>query len=82
MIKIWVDDERPAPEGYDVCVTSVEDAIKELTIAYAVSATVEISLDHDAGCQGGIAMIILKFLTCWKNAAIVALPGIDSLKTK
>lgn len=52
-IKIWVDDERPAPEGYDVCVISVEDAIKELTIAYAVSATVEISLDHDAGCQGG-----------------------------
>lgn len=61
-IKIWVDDERPAPEGYDVCVTSVEDAIKELTIAYAVSATVEISLDHDAGCQGGDCDDYIKIL--------------------
>lgn len=52
VIKIWVGDGIPASEGYNVCVASIEDAMKELTTAYAASAPVEISLDYDVDCQG------------------------------
>lgn len=62
IIKIWVDDKREMPEGYDIHVTSVEDAIKELAAAYAVSVPVEISLDHDAGTQGGNCDDYIKIL--------------------
>ena len=48
-MKIWVDDLRPAPEGY-VWVRSVSDARKIIEIANGREEIIEIiDLDHDAG---------------------------------
>lgn len=45
-IKLWVDDERPAPEGWETTISYVG------AIWYLVRGTVvEISLDHDLGEQ-------------------------------
>ena len=73
MIKIWVDDEREMPEGYDVHSKSVEDAIKEIIAAYATSTPMEVSLDHDAGCQamnGGDYIEILNLLERYSHCRI------------
>lgn len=72
-MKIWVDDIRPAPDGYDI-VKSVNEA-KELVEFYEAmkrltrgksSYTIElIDLDHDAGdyaCDGGDYINILNWL--------------------
>ena len=49
MIKLWLDDVRPAPEGYIWC-HSVYRAIKEVQIVEMNSEVIElIDLDHDAG---------------------------------
>lgn len=67
MIKIWVDDERPAPEGYDIECHSVNEALVILGYFYYESpAFLEISLDHDAGefvTDGGDYINILKALS-------------------
>jgi len=73
MIKIWVDDERPMPEGYDYCATSVFDAIRVITEAmreareggYEAECSVGailLDLDHDSGYGlGGDFIEILKY---------------------
>jgi hypothetical protein len=43
-MKVWLDDERPAPHGW-VLVRWPEDAIRLLT----TGDVVELSLDHDLG---------------------------------
>lgn len=43
-MKLWLDDERPAPPGW-VRVTTATDAIARLT----AGGVHEISLDHDLG---------------------------------
>lgn len=68
MIKIWIDDVRPAPEGYVWC-KSVNDAITEiiydeLNIEYEGEIYL-ISLDHDAGdyaSDGGDYIRLLDWL--------------------
>ena len=45
-LKLWIDDVRPAPEGYVWC-KSVDDAWS--TIRRYTNDIEEISLDHDAG---------------------------------
>lgn len=48
-MKLWVDDERPAPEGWVWAKTS-ETAIGLVMLAnYTDTPVVEISLDHDLG---------------------------------
>ena len=53
-MKLWIDDVRPAPEGY-VWVKTVEDAIIEILITDALRMVDEnqeielIDIDHDAG---------------------------------
>ena len=48
-IKLWIDDVRPAPEGYIWC-HSVYRVIKEIGIAEMNGETIELlDLDHDAG---------------------------------
>lgn len=72
-MKIWVDDIRPAPDGYEI-VKSVNEA-KELVEFYEAmkrltrgksSYIIElIDLDHDAGdyaCDGGDYINILNWL--------------------
>ena len=48
-MKLWIDDVRPAPEGYTWC-HSVYRVIKEVQIAEMNSEVIElIDIDHDAG---------------------------------
>lgn len=48
-MKLWVDDVRPAPEGYIWC-HSVYRAEKEIRIAEDKGESIElIDIDHDAG---------------------------------
>ena len=44
-MKIWVDDVRPAPEGYVWC-KSVNEAKRRICVANSISV---IDIDHDAG---------------------------------
>ena len=56
-MKLWIDDVRPAPEGY-VWVKTVEDAIIKILTANTLrmvddSQEIElIDIDHDAGDYG------------------------------
>ena len=47
VLKVWLDDERPMPDGFDVHVKTAEEAI-QLISEGKVS---EISLDHDLGTE-------------------------------
>ena len=70
-MKLWIDDVRPAPEGYRWCKT-VNSAIQFIETHEAlycngdVKETIElIDLDHDAGdyvCNGGDYIRILDWL--------------------
>lgn len=44
-IRLWLDDLRPAPLGYDVVAITAAEAIEVLR----TTRVVEISLDHDLG---------------------------------
>ena len=64
-MKLWIDDLRPAPEGY-IWIKSVNAAKRYITMAspYGV-ADIEISIDHDAGdfvCDGGDYIKLLDWL--------------------
>lgn len=64
-MKIWVDDIRPAPEGY-VWVRSVSDARKIIQLAEGRRETIEIiDLDFDSGdyeYKGGPYIKIMDWL--------------------
>ena len=62
-MKIWLDDLRPAPEGYTWC-KSVNEA-KRIIVSAEESISV-IDCDHDLGDfanQGGDAIKLLDWLT-------------------
>lgn len=56
-MKLWIDDVRPAPEGYVWCVTTNEAkaviqnimALQGITHRFTVPAIELIDIDHDAG---------------------------------
>jgi hypothetical protein len=49
-MKLWIDDVRPAPEGYDFWHKSVEEVEDFIRVAESVGAIIElIDIDHDAG---------------------------------
>ena len=69
MIKIWVDDERPMPEGYDIWCHSTNEAIAEIARIWGWQYSADeglditISIDHDAGQfvdDGGDFVTVLK----------------------
>ena len=64
-MKLWVDDVRPAPEGYVWCFT-VRGAIDGIKEAEFYNETIElIDIDHDAGVHadnGGDYIRILDWL--------------------
>lgn len=65
MIKIWVDDERPAPEGYDAHAHSVCEAMQAIVLFPAGDDEILLDLDHDAGefrRFGGDFITILDYL--------------------
>lgn len=65
-MKIWLDDLRPAPQGYE-SVKSVNEAISLILEAEKGRETIEvIDLDHDLGDyypDGGDAIKLLDWLT-------------------
>lgn len=77
MIKIWVDDEREMPEGYDDQLFTVASANAAINICYNLDEDIFISLDHDAGeyaTNSGDYIQILNILefkshedTSWKD---------------
>lgn len=64
-VKIWLDDLRPAPEGY-VLIKSVNDAKQFIEHIEASGGTIEmLDLDHDLGDYaefGGDAIKLLDYL--------------------
>ena len=58
-LKLWVDDERPMPEGFDLHVENADDAIQIVSTG-KVSM---ISLDHDLGeKENGDGYEVAKFI--------------------
>ena len=47
--KIWVDDVRDMPDGYDYQSFTADSAISLIRRGYHFNDILEISLDHDAG---------------------------------
>ena len=61
-MKIWLDDLRPAPQGYKA-VKSVNEAIATIIEAEAQGIEIEImDLDHDLGDYAGDGGDAIKFL--------------------
>lgn len=65
-MKLWIDDLRPMPEGYDVHSKSVFNAeiIIDRCVTYGIPIEY-ISLDHDAGAEyenGGDFIKVLDYL--------------------
>lgn len=69
-MKLWIDDVRPAPEGYVQC-KSVNDAKYQIMMAEddwynQLTGKIElIDIDHDAGeyaCEGGDYIKLLDWL--------------------
>ena len=64
-MKLWIDDVRPAPEGY-ILVPSVNNAILKIQTAEHFNLPVEIiDIDHDAGVyasDGGDYIKLLDWL--------------------
>lgn len=67
MIKIWIDDERPMPEGYNYWCYSTNETLTMVGVLYRKDPPfVELNLDHDAGeyaDDGGDYINILKALS-------------------
>lgn len=64
-MKLWIDDVRPAPEGYEWCST-VNIAISAIELWEDLPEGIEIiDIDHDAGefaCDGGDYIRLLDWL--------------------
>lgn len=64
-MKLWVDDIRPAPKGYNVA-RSVNDAILKIRLAQFMQDDIDvIDIDHDAGDyvnEGGDYIKLLDWL--------------------
>jgi hypothetical protein len=57
IVRIWLDDERPAPEGW-LLVKSAQEVISILKS----SKILEISLDNDLGLEDQEGYDVVKFL--------------------
>lgn len=61
-IKLWLDDVRPAPDGYTLC-RSVNEAKKQILRAEESKAKIEIiDCDHDLGDYAHDGATELSFL--------------------
>lgn len=64
-MKLWIDDVRPAPEGYEL-VRTVHSAKYRIEVADSLGESIElIDIDHDAGefaIYGGDYIKLLNWL--------------------
>ena len=64
-MKLWIDDLRPAPEGYIWC-KSTNETIRNIKIAIKNDVKIDlIDIDHDAGsyvADGGDYFRVLDFM--------------------
>jgi len=59
-MKLFIDDERPAPRGW-ILATDCRDAIEVMQTCAAAGAQLEaVSLDHDLGCSGETILPVLE----------------------
>ena len=81
-MKLWIDDCRPAPEGYVWC----KSTLRALhTIHYYADSIEEIALDHDAGeymSEGGDFIKVLEELErlCHSNNPFKRINWLDRCK--
>lgn len=73
-MKLWIDDVRPAPEGY-VWIKSVIHAKVKISLASATNIPIEIvDIDHDAGeyaaCGGDYIRLLDWFEETGRNYPI------------
>ena len=65
-MKLWIDDERPAPKDYDYWITSVTIAREMIEGCERKNITIDlIDIDHDAGVyaiMGGDYIKLLDWL--------------------
>jgi len=62
-MKVWIDDLRPIPKGYDIWIKRVDKAIDFISIHKDEISLLD--LDHDAGdyfCYGGDYIKILDWM--------------------
>lgn len=59
-MKLWLDDIRPMPKGFDKHVTNV--TIAKSCIAFPYDPVDEISFDHDLGEDNGTGYDVAKFI--------------------
>lgn len=72
-VKIWVDDVRPAPEGYMNAYTT-NIAISLISIAIDLGIDIElIDLDHDAGIYASDGGDYIKILD-WMERKQISIP--------
>lgn len=57
-LRLWIDDERPMPDGFDVHARTADDAIRAID-AGGVSL---VSLDHDLGDGNGTGYEVAKYI--------------------
>lgn len=57
-MRVYLDDERPIPDDYDVLVQNAQHAITILK----TGAVTAISLDHDLGLDQGNGMQVAEFI--------------------
>lgn len=72
-MKLWVDDVRPAPEGY-MWADNTDDAISIIRIALEYGINIEvIDLDHDAGDYAKYGGDYIKILD-WMERKQISVP--------
>ena len=62
-MRVWIDDIRPMPKGYDIWIKRVDEAIDFIAIHKNEISLLD--LDHDAGdysCYGGDYIKILDWM--------------------
>lgn len=73
-MKLWVDDVRPAPEGYTAWVKSTDAAIEMLRVWMDYGFEIEVvDLDHDAGEYAAFGGDYIRVLD-WLERIMVSLP--------
>jgi hypothetical protein len=73
-VKVWVDDVRPAPEGY-IAFTAVKDTIAFLDQMETMGEQIEVlDLDHDAGDFVSCGGDYIKILTWMEEQGIDDIP--------